>query len=98
MLRFFNSTTKIGYVFTIKGHCSLRIKVVPVHLSCQATAELSFINLIDINIKLQKIIYDFYNNYQLIWKYAESAIDDITGLIFPNWTEVEKVTLLNRIA
>ena len=58
MLWFFNCSVKIGYIFTIKGHCSLRIKVVPVCFSCQATVELSFINLIDINIKLQKIIYN----------------------------------------
>ena len=57
MLRFLNCTMKIGHIITIKGHCNLRIKVIPVCMSCQVMAELSFINLIDINIKLWKTIY-----------------------------------------
>ena len=57
MLRFFNCTVKIGYFFTIEGHCSLKINVIPVSFTCQAMTELSFINLIDINIKLRRIVY-----------------------------------------
>ena len=55
---FFNCSIKIGYIFTIEGHCSLRIKVVPVCFSCHALIELSFISLIYINIKLWKKTYN----------------------------------------
>ena len=57
MLRFFNCSAQIRYFFTIKGHCNLRITVVPIGLTFQATTEVSFLNLIHVNFKLRKIIY-----------------------------------------
>ena len=58
MLKFFNCSVKIGYIFTIERHCSLQVKVVPVSFSFQAMIELSFVNLIDLISKLWKTIYN----------------------------------------
>ena len=59
MLEFFNCSlqTRYFFFFTIEGHCILRIKVIPIGHNSQATTENSFLNLIDINLKLWKIIY-----------------------------------------
>ena len=57
MLRFFNCSVQVRYFFTIEGHCNLRIKVIPIGHNFQDTTEVSFLNCIDINFKMQKIIY-----------------------------------------
>ena len=63
MLKFFNCSVQVRYFFTIEGHCNLRIKVIPIGHNFQATTEVSFLNLIDINLKLWKIIYKLLQQF-----------------------------------
>ena len=56
MLKFFNCSVQVRYFFTIEGHCNLGIKVIPIGRNFQAATEVSFLNRIDINLKVWKII------------------------------------------
>ena len=54
MLKFFNCSVQVRYIFTIKGQCNLRIKVIPIRCNFQATTEVSSLILLMLTLSCRK--------------------------------------------